>query len=91
MADVKLTPGKWSSEFILSLGAIVAFVVLVLFDKLVVTTAMMETIFQVAMVYIGGRALPKTAQQLKDIGGGKALQGLTVQLLDALKEERAKR
>ena len=86
-----LKPGKWSSEFILSLGAIAAFTVLVIYDKIVLTSSMMETVFQLAMVYFAGRAVPKTASQLKDIGGGKALQGLVVQLLDALKEERARK
>lgn len=90
MADAKLEPGKGSSEFLLSLTAIVAFTLLVLFDKITLTTSMMQTVFELAMVYIAGRAIPKTASQLKDIGGGKALQGLTVKLIDALEKERAK-
>ena len=86
-----LSPGKWSSEFLLSLAAIAAGTILVALGKITLTTSMMETVFQLAMVYVAGRAIPKTAQQLKNLGGGKALQGLTVQLLDALKEEREKR
>ena len=91
MSESQLSPGKGSSEFLLSLAVVVAFVMLVMFDKITLTPGMMQTVFELAMVYVGGRALPKAAEQLKDIGGGKALQGLTVQLLDALKEERAKK
>ena len=86
-----MTPGKTSSEFLLSLGAIVAFTTLVVVDKIALTSSMMETVFQLAMVYVGGRAIPKTARELKDIGGGKQLQALTVQLVDALKEERERK
>ena len=90
MSAPLLTPGKTSSEFWLSLTAIGAFTVLVALDKIALTSSMMTTIFELAMVYIAGRAIPKTASQLKDVGGGKALQGLTVKLVDALEKERAK-
>lgn len=87
-----LTPGKASSEFLLSLAAIGAFTVLIALDKIALTNAMMETVFQLAMVYVAGRAVPKTAQALQGIaGGGKELQGLAGQLAAALAEERARR
>lgn len=85
-----LRPGKSSSEFMISITAILAFVILVALDKITLTQSMMETVFQLAMVYVGGRALPKTAQQLQGMGSGKALEGLTLQLVDALKIERQK-
>ncbi len=90
MTDPVLSSGKGSSEFLLSLAAIAAFTALVVLDKISLTTSMMETVFQLAMVYVGGRAIPKAAQQLRGIGDGKALQSLTAQLVDALKEERAR-
>ena len=91
MTDEKLSAGKGSSEFLLSLTAIVAFTVLVVLDKITLTTSMMQTVFELAMVYIAGRAIPKTAAQLKDMGGGKSLQGLTVKLIDALEKERSRK
>lgn len=90
MTDPVLKPGKSSSEFILSIAVVGAFTALVALDKITLTTSMMETVFQALMVYVGARALPKTAQQLRDIGGAKTLQKLNVQLLDALEREQTK-
>lgn len=79
----QLSPGKTSSEFIFTLTIVVGFVILVALDKITITQSMMETIFQLGMVYIGGRAIPKAAEQLKDVGG----RGLARELADALKKD----
>lgn len=63
-----LTPGKWSSEFVLSSSIVAGFVLLVLFDKIVLTQTMMQDVFNLAMAYIAGRALPKTAEQIGKLG-----------------------
>ena len=72
MTEPTLSAGKTSSEFWLSLAAIVGLTVLVALGKINLTTSMLETVFQLAMVYVAGRAVPKAAQQLRGVGSGKA-------------------
>ena len=80
MSDRPLSSGKTSSEFILTAGLIVAYIMLVWSGE--VSGASIDDLITLGMVYIGGRALPKTAEQVKNLGRNKEMDALVKRALE---------
>ena len=83
MAEIPLSPGKKSSEFITTAAIIGGAVYLIAIDK--IPPEVVDELIWLGIAYIGGRSLPKTAEQIKSLGRNKQVDEL---LERALAKER---